>query len=103
MIRDIIAGIFISLGTIFYIIGVIGNFRFGYILNRIHAAGIGDSLALGLFIIGCIILNGFTSTSLKLIVAAGILYFTSPISTHMLAKLEAETNPDLEKECEVEK
>ena len=103
MIRDILAGIFISLGTIFYIISVIGNFRFGYILNRMHSAGIGDSLALGLFIIGCIILNGFTVTSLKLIVAAGILYFTSPISTHMLAKLEAETNPDLEKECEVEK
>lgn len=103
MIRDILGLIFISLGTLLFIVEIIGNFKFTYVLNRMHAAGIGDSLALGLFILGCIILNGFSVTSLKLLVAALCLYFTSPVCSHMLAKLEKETNKEIEKECEVER
>lgn len=103
MIRNIIGCIFIALGVLFFIVEIIGNFKFKYVLNRMHAAGIGDSLALGLFLIGCIIINGFCVTSLKLLVAGICLYFTSPVCSHMLSKLEKETNPNLEKECEVKK
>ena len=103
MIREIFGCIFISLGSLLFIVEIIGNFKFTYVLNRMQAAGIGDSLALGLFIIGCVIINGLTVTSLKLLVAALCLYFTSPVCSHMLAKLEKETNKELEKECEVEK
>ena len=103
MIRNIIGCIFIAIGVIFFAIGVIGNFKFKYVLNRMHSAGIIDSFALGFFIIGCIIINGFTSTSFKLLIAMLCLYFTSPVSSHMLAKLECDTNENLDKECEVEK
>jgi len=102
MIRQIIGALLIFIGLVFYIIAIIGNLKFKYILNRMHSAGIGDSFALGFVIVGCIVINGFNVTSLKLIIAAVCLYFTSPICTHMLAKLEADTNPKLEEECEVE-
>ncbi len=103
MIRNIIGCILIFIGVVFYIISVIGNLKFKYILNRMHSAGIGDSFALSFVIIGCIVINGLNVTSLKLIVACVCLYFTSPVCSHMLAKLEADTNPNLEEECEVEK
>ena len=103
MIRDILGGIFIVLGLIGYIIAVIGNYKFKDMLKRMHSAGIGDAFALGCFVLGCIILNGFSVTSLKLLVAAVILYFTSPVCTHMLAKLEVDANNNLEETCEVEK
>ena len=102
-IRFILGYIFMGLGVLAYIISVIGNFKFKYILNRMHAAGIGDSFALGCFMIGCIIINGINVTSLKLLAAGVCLYFTSPVCSHMLAKLEHDLNADIEKECEVEK
>ena len=103
MIRETIGCIFIAASVICFVISVIGNFKFNYVLKRMHAAGIGDALALGLFVIGCVIINGLNSTSLKLLAAGLILYFSSPVSTHLLAKLEEETNDELEKECEVQK
>lgn len=102
MIREILGGIFIALGLIGYIISVIGNFKFKDMLKRMHAAGIGDAFALTSFILGCIIINGLNVTSLKLIAASVIMYFTSPVCSHMLAKLEVDANKHIDKTCEVE-
>lgn len=101
-VKDIIGCIFIAAGVALYILSVIGNYRFRNALSRMHAAGIGDSLALGLIVIGCVVINGFSVISLKLLIAVLCLYITSPVCTHMLAKLEADTNDKLEEECEVE-
>ncbi len=102
MFREIIGCIFIAIGLIGYIFAVIGNFKFKDMLKRMHAAGIADAFACASFVIGCIILNGFNLTSLKLFIAGVVLYFTSPVSSHMLAKLEADANDKLEECCEVE-
>lgn len=103
MIKDFLAILLISIGTLAYIISVIGNFKFKDMLKRVHAAGIGDALALGCIAAGCIILNGLCSTSLKILVALVVLYFTSPVCTHMLTRLEYDANDKLDEECEVER
>lgn len=100
--KDIIGLIFCIAGTAAFILGIIGNYKFNYVLNRMHAAGLLDSFALSSFVLGCIIINGLSITSAKLIVAAVCVLFTSPVSTHMLSKLEEDTNSYLDEDCEVD-
>ena len=45
-IRFAISAVFIVTGLISFASGVIGNCRFGYVMNRVHAGGIGDTQGL---------------------------------------------------------
>ncbi len=74
---------------------VIGAYRFGYVLNRIHAAGIGDSLALLLTTASCVVAAGFSWDALKLILLTVFMWFTSPASSHFLSQVEYYTDPHL--------
>ena len=95
--------IFILLGVVFFALAVLGIFKFKYVLNRMHAAAICDGLALGLCLCGLICFVGLNAIALKFVVLIGILFFTSPISAHMIVNYEIETNENLEKDCEVPK
>ena len=74
---------------------VIGANRFGFVMNRMHAAGIGDTL--GIFGVVCAVMlrEGLTITTAKLVVIIAFLWFTSPASSHFLAQIEYFTNPHL--------
>ena len=84
-------------GLATFVIEMIGVFRFRYILNRMHAAAIGDTLGIGFALAGLILLNGFDFTSLKLFLVIVFLWFSSPVSSHLIARLEVTTNEDGEK------
>lgn len=71
-----------------YTLAVIGVYRFGFILNRMHAGGIGDSLGL-LFVIAAVMAaTGLKSDSLKLLLLIVFMWFTSPVSSHFLSQVE---------------
>ena len=53
---------------------LLGLFRFDYALNRLHAAAIADTLALAVL--------------WKLVLVLVIQWYTSPLSSHMLAQFE---------------
>ncbi len=76
---------------------VIGAYRFGFSLNRMHAAGIGDTLGLLCVVAAVVIAAGFRFDSLKLILLIVFMWFTSPASTHFLAQVEYFNNPKLDK------
>ncbi len=95
-IQFVIGALFLLSGLGMFLIEVIGLFHFKYVLNRMHAAGMGDTLGIGLTVIGLIILNGFTMTSLKLFLVVVFLWISSPTSSHMIARLEVTTDPDPE-------
>ncbi len=101
-VRNLLGSALILVGAVFYIITVIGNYKFKYVLNRMHAAGIADSLASVFVFAGCVVINGLSLTSLKLCIAAGCLFITAPVCSHMLAKLEADTNENIKEEAEVQ-
>jgi len=96
-IRNIIAIIFITGGLIFFIIEIYGVFRFSFVLNRMHAAAVGDTLGLTLCLIGLIILTGFTYTSAKFFLVILFLWISSPASSHLIAKFEVTTNESVTK------
>lgn len=80
---------------------VFGIFRFKTALNRIHAAALIDTVGVLFMILGVIIGQGFCLTSVKMIVIIGFLWITSPVASHLVARLEVTTNDELEKELEV--
>ncbi len=95
-IQFVIGALFLLSGLGMFLIEVVGLYHFKYVLNRMHAAGMGDTLGIGLSILGLIILNGFTVTSLKLFLVVAFLWISSPTSSHMIARLEVSTDPEPE-------
>ncbi|MDO4616139.1 MAG: monovalent cation/H(+) antiporter subunit G [Lachnospiraceae bacterium] len=80
---------------------VLGVFRFKYVLNRMHAAAMGDSLGILFILIGLMILSGFSFGTLKLALIVLFFWVAGPVSSHMIANMEVTVNEELEKECEV--
>lgn len=93
-----LAGAFLLLfGLFIFLIEMIGVFRFKYVLNRMHAAAMGDTLGIGFSLVGLILMSGFTFTSLKLFLVIVFLWFSSPASSHLIARLEVSTDEEPEK------
>ncbi len=99
--RFIMGSLFLLIGLVLFAIEVYGSFRFNFVLNRMHAAAIGDTLAIGSCFIGLIIFSGFNSTSLKLFLVVLFLWFASPVSSHLIARLEVNTNEKIKNHCEI--
>ncbi|MCH5339859.1 MAG: monovalent cation/H(+) antiporter subunit G [Acetatifactor sp.] len=89
-------------GLAIFLIEMIGVFRFKYVLNRMHAAAMGDTLGIGLCFLGLIVMWGFCFTSLKLFLVIAFLWFSSPVSSHLIARLEVTTNEDQKKHFDIE-
>lgn len=83
---------FVLAGIVVCCIGVLGVYRFKYVANRMHASALNDTLGIALCLIGWAISapDGFTAVKLLLVV---VFYFISgPVSSHLLCRLEIETN-----------
>lgn len=101
-IRFIIGVGLIILGVCLFITEMIGIFKFKYVLNRMHVAGMGDTMGLSLSLLGTIVLSGFNFTSLKMALVIVFLWLASPVASHLIARLEVTTNEELEKYCKVQ-
>ncbi|MCR5469147.1 MAG: monovalent cation/H(+) antiporter subunit G [Lachnospiraceae bacterium] len=87
----------IAIGLFCFGISILGVFRFKYVMNRIHAAAVGDTLGLLSFTVGMMILNGFNLTSLKMLIVPLFLWFSSPASSHLVARMEITVDEEDEK------
>ncbi len=95
-VRFLAGALLLLCGLGIFLIEMIGVFRFKYVLNRMHAAAMGDTLGIGFSLVGLILLNGLNFTSLKLLLVIVFLWFASPVSSHLIARLEVTTNEDEE-------
>ena len=59
-----------------------------------HAAAMGDTLGLSACIAGLMLMNGWNFTTVKLLCVIVFLWLASPVSSHLIAKLEVTTSPD---------
>lgn len=92
--REIIVGIFICMGTIVFALSLLGIYRLKYVMNRMHAAAMGDTMGLGLVVIGLIILGHDVFHIAKYILVILFFWMSSPIASHMIGKVEMLTNKD---------
>jgi len=103
LLRFILGVAFIFMGLLVFVIQLVGVYKFKYILNRMHAAGMGDTMGLSLCLVGTMFLFGWSFTTLKVALIAAFLWLASPVSSHLNARLEVTTNEDLEDYCKIEK
>ncbi len=102
-IRFLVGAAFLLGGLTVFGIELFGVFHYKYVLNRMHAAALGDTLGIALCMLGLVIFSGFNFTSVKMILVVVFLWFASPVASHMVARFEVSTNEEIEKECEIDK
>lgn len=100
-IKIIIGSAFLLCGIVIFFTELFGVFHFKYVLNRMHAAAMGDTLGITSCLIGLMIFSGFNYTTLKIMLIIIFLWFASPVSSHVLSRLETATNENLADHCEL--
>ncbi len=101
LIRFIAGTVLISIGILIFLVEIFGVFKLKYTLDRMHFAGCGDTLAFASIVLGAVIINGVSFTSLKLLLVLLFFWFASPVSSHMIARLVMATDERLEENCEL--
>lgn len=83
---DILSWFFLVSGGLIGVIGAIGLIRLPDLYCRMHAAGMIDTLAVAFLIFGMMLQTDSWLIAVKLFVILAFIFFTSPTSTHALAK-----------------
>lgn len=101
IIRLIACIILTVLGLGCLVTGVVGVYRFKYALNRIHAGALLDTVGILLMLLGVICATGLNVTSAKILVVIAFLWLTSPVSSHLIGRLEITINDELDQSMTV--
>ncbi|MDD3164944.1 MAG: monovalent cation/H(+) antiporter subunit G [Oscillospiraceae bacterium] len=88
MIRIIIGSVLILLGLFVCCVAVLGLFRFRYVMSRMHAAALGDTMGLFLTLAGTVVLAGLTALSAKIAIVWILMWIASPVASHLIARME---------------
>ena len=100
-IRFVLTAVLMLGGLFLLMTGVLAQYRFRYVLNRMHAAGMGDSLGLLMVIAGLCLQAPDGWVVAKFLLTAFFLWITSPTAGHLIARLELTLNEHPENEMEV--
>ncbi len=73
-------------GFIFMLLGSIGIIRLPDFYTRTHAASMVDTVGIILVLLGVALFEGFTTTSLKVVLTSIFLAMTNPVAAHALAR-----------------
>ena len=99
--RFVLCALFTLGGLFILITGVVGVYRFHYALNRVHSAALIDTLGILLMLIGVMIAEGLDIATLKMLFVILTLWLTSPVSSHLIGRLEITINDGLENHMNV--
>ena len=91
-IRVILAIPFLALAVFVFFSEVLGFYKFRYVMNRMHAAAMGDTLGIGCVLIAVAILTGGLVPILKLALILVFMFLTGPVVTHLIAGAEVATH-----------
>ncbi len=86
VVLDILSWACLLAGGGFAIVAGVGLLRLPDVFTRMHAAGIGDTLGAGLIVLGLMLQAGVSLNLVKLVLILVFIFFTSPTSTHAVAK-----------------
>ena len=90
----ILSGICFAIGSVAILIGAWGMITLKDVYSRIHAAGMIDTAGVGFFVLGMILLSGWSLVTVKLALIGIFLIFTSPISGHAVAQVARSSGHD---------
>ncbi|MBP3870199.1 MAG: monovalent cation/H(+) antiporter subunit G [Faecalicoccus sp.] len=90
-----IVAFILCFGLFAFVCAALGVYRFGFVMNRMHASGIGDSLGLFCIVLAMMIYFGFQFDTIKMVLILVFMWFSSPVSAHFLSQIEYYTNSHL--------
>ena len=90
--RLIVFAVLLISGLVIQITAVVGVNRFKFAVNRMHPAGMADTLGLLLMALAAIVYAGFDAVTLKIIFVVGFFWLTSPVCSHLIGRLVRETD-----------
>ena len=93
--RFALTAVLLTAGLVFFAGAVLGNCRFFYVMNRVHAAGLGDTMGLLLVLLALAVSAGSVLEIGKLFLPLLFLWCSSPVSSHFLSQIEYYTNQSL--------
>lgn len=83
-----VSNIFIVVGLFIACSAVLGLYRFNFVVNRMHAAAMNDTLGILLVLVGLMIQSGFQFATLKMLIIIVFFWFASPVSGHLITKMQ---------------
>jgi len=83
---NVVAGIFLIVGSLLTMIGGVGVVRFSDLMSRVHAAAKAPTLGLLLVAVGAAIEIGSGKAVVTLFLVVVLQLLTSPVATHVLAR-----------------
>ena len=83
---NLVSSLFITIGALSIIVGLLGVYRMPDFYTRLHAASIIDTLGAMLILFGLILYYGLNIVSLKLLLILIFILITTPTAAHALAK-----------------
>ena len=92
VVRLILTAAFMVLGLFVCCVGVYGVFKLKYAANRMHATALNDTMGISLCLVGLAISAPDVFTALKILLVVVFLWLASPVASHLLCRLEVETN-----------
>jgi len=84
MLLDGLSWILLVAGAFFCVVGGMGLLRMPDFWSRAHAAGVNDTLAAALIVLGLVLQAGFGLVAVKLVMVLFFIFITSPTAGHAL-------------------
>ena len=102
MIRVYLAATLLIAGATVFLLSIVGVFRFKYVLNRLHASAVADTLGTLCTALGLMLIFGWSWASLKLVIIIICLWVTGPVCTNRIAAAELATSDEYKNQCREE-
>ena len=83
---DTLGLIFISIGLAYDVIGCLGLIRLPDVYNRLQAGIKCVTIGTSNILLGVLLMEGFNSIGMKILVCAVFLIFTAPVAAHALMR-----------------
>ncbi len=90
---NLISGLLIGAGVVFFIAGTTGLWRFPDTLSRLHALTKADGLGLGLITLGLLPMAGGVLPAIKLVLVWLLLLFSGAIAAQLIAEHQRRVGP----------
>ncbi len=90
-IKFIIVASFLLIGVFSYTTALFGVKKYSFILNSLHCAGLGDTLGLLGILTATIVYIFDFYAAMKILLILIIMWFTSPLSAHLLSEITLKT------------
>lgn len=100
-VRFVVSLAFLIGGVAIFLVEIFGMYRFRFVLNRMQIAATGDTLGLGLCLIGLMIANGANAATAKMFLVLLFFWIASPVSSHVLSRMEFTTDEHVEEHLRI--